>query len=154
MDSTVLRSRGDGRHRASNRCTQILQITGGFVNIDLWMIICERDSLINGNRLSAGPVLARLSLQQLPGDEVLTVRFVDLANRTDFRMIERGRRESFLLEALAGGRIVLQFFRQELQRNMAVQLEVFDFVHHTHPATPKLVYYAIVRDGFAERMPG
>jgi hypothetical protein len=44
--------------------------------------------------------------------------------------------------------------RQELQRNMAVQLEVFGFVIHTHPATPKLLYDAIVRDGFAEGMPG
>ena len=33
---------------------------------------------------------------------------------------------------------------------MAVQLEVFGFVHHTHPAATELREDAIVRDGLAD----
>jgi hypothetical protein len=31
---------------------------------------------------------------------------------------------------------------------MSVQLEVFSFIHNTHPAAPKLRKNAIMRDGF------
>ncbi len=106
--------------------------------------------LFHIQRLAANQVLERLSLQQLHGDEVLAIRFVDLVNRADVRVVERGRGESFPLEGLAGSRIILQFCRQELQRDMAVQLEVFGFVHHTHPAAAELFNDAIVRDGFAD----
>jgi hypothetical protein len=59
-------------------------------------------------------MLERLSLQQLHRNEALTVRFVDLVDRADVRMIERGRSEGFALEAFAGSRIVLHFYRLEL----------------------------------------
>ena len=76
-------------------------------------------------RLAVNQMLERLSLQQLHGDEVLAVRFINLVNRADVRMIERGGSEGFALESFAGSRIVLHLRRQKLQRDMAVQLEVF-----------------------------
>jgi hypothetical protein len=91
-----------------------------------------------------------LPLQQLHGDEVLAVRFVDLVNRADVRMIERRGSEGFPLELFAGGRIILQFLRQKLQGDMAVQLDVFGFVHHTHAAATELFQDPIVRDGLAD----
>ena len=48
--------------------------------------------------------------------------------------------------------IVLQRFRQELQRDMAAQLEVFGLVDHTHAAATKLLHDAIVRDGLADHV--
>src|SRR5207302_4662836 len=84
--------------------------------------------------LASNQVLECLAFQQLHGDEVLTVRFVDLVNRADVRMIERRSGEGFPLESFAGGRIVLHFYRQELERDMAVQFKIFSFVHHTHAA--------------------
>ena len=105
--------------------------------------------LFHFERLSADQVLERLPLQQFHGDEVLPVRFVDLVDRADVRMIERRRGEGFPLEAFASSRIVLHFRRQELQRDMAVQLEVFGLIHHTHPAAAELFQNPIVRDGLA-----
>ena len=95
-------------------------------------------------------MLERLPLQQLHGDEVLTVRFVDLVDRADIRVIQRGGREGFPLEAFTSSRIVLHFYWQEFQRNMAVQLEIFRFVDHTHAAATELLQDAIVRDGLAD----
>src|ERR1700693_4288720 len=95
-------------------------------------------------------MLKRLSLDQLHGDEVLAVRFVDLVYRADVRMIERRRSKCFSSESFAGSRIILHLHRQELQRNMAVQREVFGFVYHTHPAATELREDAIVRDGLAD----
>jgi hypothetical protein len=40
--------------------------------------------------------------------------------------------------------------RENAEGNVAVQLEVFGFVHHTHPAATELRENAIVRDGFAD----
>jgi len=51
-------------------------------------------------------MLGRLTFRQLDGDEVLTVGFVDLVNRADIWVIERGCSESFPLEPFAGGRII------------------------------------------------
>ena len=81
---------------------------------------------------------------------MLTVRFINLVNRADVRVIERGRSEGFPLKSFAGSRIVLHLSRQEFQRDVPVQLEVFGFVDHTHPAATELREDAIVRDGFAD----
>jgi hypothetical protein len=65
-------------------------------------------------------------------------------------MIERGCSKRFPLEPFAGGRIILQFLRQKLQRDMSVQLEVFGFVNHAHPAATELFQDAVVRNGLAD----
>src|ERR1700681_996676 len=83
----------------------------------------QLQQLFDSERFSADLVLERLSLQQLHGDEVLAVRFVNLVDRADVRMIERGGSEGFSLKSFAGSRIVLHLWRQELQRDMAVQLQ-------------------------------
>jgi hypothetical protein len=94
-------------------------------------------------------MLECLALQQLHGNEVLTVRFVNLVNRADIRMVEGGRSEGFSLEAFAGRRVVLHFGRKEFQRDMPVQLEVFGFINYTHPAAVELRENPIVRNGLA-----
>jgi hypothetical protein len=48
---------------------------------------------------------------------------------------------------------ILHFYGQELQCDMAVQLQVFRFVHHTHAATAELFQDAIVGDGLADHIP-
>jgi hypothetical protein len=57
--------------------------------------------LLDCQRLSVDHVLECLSLQQLHGNEVLTIGIVDLMNRADVRMIECGSSEGFPLEPLA-----------------------------------------------------
>ena len=112
----------------------------------------QLQQLFGGERLAADSVLERLSLQQLHGDEVLAVRFVNLMNSADVRMIERRGGKRFSLKAFTSSGIILHIGRQELQRDMAMQLEVFGFVHHTHPAATELRENAIVRDCLANHL--
>ncbi|MGA8308776.1 MAG: hypothetical protein WB755_02010 [Terriglobales bacterium] len=44
-------------------------------------------------------------------------------------------------------RIVGEVVGQELQGDVAAELEVFRFIDHTHPAAPKFLDDAVVRDG-------
>src|SRR5580700_954115 len=94
----------------------------------------------------------RISFQQFHGDEMLAVGFVDLVNRADVWVIKRGRSEGFPLESFTSSRIIFHLYRQELQRNMPVQLEVFGFVDHAHPAATELREDAVVRDSFANHL--
>ena len=106
--------------------------------------------LFQGEMFFAEQMLQRLPLQQFHGDEMLAVGFVDFVNRADVRMVERGGGEGFALEAFAGGGIVFHLGRQKFQRDVAAQLEVLGFVHHTHPAAAQLRQNPVVRNSFAD----
>ncbi len=93
----------------------------------------------------------RLPLQQLHSDEVLTVRFVDLVNRADIRVIERRGGEGFPLEAFASRGIILQLLGQELQRDMTAQLQVLGLVDDAHAAATQHPEYLVVRDGLSDK---
>src|ERR1700676_4007699 len=95
-------------------------------------------------------MLERSPLQQLHGNEVLAVCFVNLVNPADVRMIECRGSEGFPLKSLPRSRIIFHLGRKKLQRHMAMQLEVFGFVDHTHPAATELRDDAIVRDGLGD----
>jgi hypothetical protein len=60
-------------------------------------------------RLAANAVPKRLPLQQLYGDEVLAIGFVNFINCAGVGMIESRRGESFALKWFACGGIVFQF---------------------------------------------
>ena len=70
-------------------------------------------------------------------------------NGADIRMIERRGRVGFPLKTLDCDGIGGHVRRQELQRHMAMQLQIFGFIHHTHPAAAQLALHAVVRDGAA-----
>src|SRR5215469_7688425 len=65
-------------------------------------------------------------------------------------MVESRCRLCFALEPPQSSRIRSHALGQELQRDAAVQLEVFSLVDHTHPATANLAQEAVVRDGLAD----
>jgi hypothetical protein len=73
----------------------------------------SKSSVANARSAAAGLVREHLSLQQLHGDEVAAFSFVNLVNRADIRMVERGRSEGLPMETLGGARIVLQVLRQK-----------------------------------------
>jgi hypothetical protein len=85
-------------------------------------------------RLAIDPVPERLPLQQFHCDEGSTVGLVNLVDRADVRMVQRGRSFGFSLETAEGLRVVGKIIGKKLQGNVATQLEVFSFIHHTHPA--------------------
>ncbi len=57
------------------------------------------------------------------------------------------------LEAAQSSGVGSEVFGKELQGNVAVQLEVFGLIHHTHPATAEFFDDAVVRDGGVEHVP-
>jgi hypothetical protein len=65
-------------------------------------------------------------------------------------MIERGGSEGLALKPFASSGIFFHLWREKFQCDMAVQLEVFGFVNHAHPAATKLRDDSIVRNGFAD----
>ena len=68
----------------------------------------------------------------------------------DIRMVEQRRRPRLALEPLQRFGIACQVFRNELQRNVAPQADVFGLVHNSHTTTAKFAYDAIVGDGLPD----
>jgi hypothetical protein len=56
----------------------------------------------------------------------------------------------FALKSLQRNGLLDQIGRQELERKVTVELEIFGLVHHTHPAAAELAQDAIVRDGLVD----
>src|SRR5258708_20162044 len=73
-----------------------------------------------------------LSLQQFHGDEGSPIGLVNLVDRAYVRMIQRGRSFRFPPESAEGLRVVGEFVGQELQGDVAAELQVFRLIHHTH----------------------
>jgi len=61
---------------------------------------------------------------------------IDFMDRADVRMVQRGRGFGLSLESAESLCVVGEFVGQELQGDVATELEVFGLIHHTHaPAT-------------------
>ena len=58
---------------------------------------------------------------------------VDLVDRADVRVVQRGRSFRFPLETAESLCVVGEFVGEELQGDVTTELEVFPFVDHTHP---------------------
>jgi hypothetical protein len=101
------------------------------------------------HRFSGNQVLEGLALEQFHGDEGLAVVLVDLVNRADIRMVERGGGARFALKPLQCLGITGQFWGQEFQRDAASQLAVFSPEDHPHAATAEFFENAVMGDGLA-----
>ena len=88
----------------------------------------------------------RLPLHQLHRDKGAAIGLVNLVNRTDIRMVQRGGRACLEAKTLKRLRVVCEFFGKKLQRNMAAELQVFGFVNHAHAATADLAENAVMAD--------
>ena len=101
-------------------------------------------------RLAGNPVPERLPLQQFHGDEGSPIGLVNLVDRADVRVIQRGCGLGFALKTAEGLCVVGELVRKELQGDVAAELEVLRLVHNTHPAATQLLHNAVVRDGLAD----
>ena len=88
----------------------------------------------------------RLPLQQFHSDEGLTNGFVNLVDRADVRVVQRGRSLGFPLETAEGLRVVGEFVGKELQGDVATELQVFRLVHHTHAPAADPAEDAVMRN--------
>ena len=71
-------------------------------------------------------------------------RFVDLVDRADVRVIQRGGRLRFVNEPRLGVGVFGHGQRQELQRDEPLEPQVFGFVHLPHAAGPEQLNDAVV----------
>jgi hypothetical protein len=88
----------------------------------------------------------RLPLQQFHGDEGSPIGLINLVDRADVRVIQRGRSLSLSLETAEGLGIVGEFVGKELQGDMAAELQIFGFKDHTHAPAADLAEYAVMRN--------
>lgn len=67
--------------------------------------------------------------------------FVDRAN---VRVIERRRRARRAPQTLQQLRVARRFRGEEFQRDVASQIQILSFVHHSHPAAAQLFQDAVM----------
>ena len=128
------------------------------VNDSLCVRGIERIRNFNGQREQepnlewtvSDPVLERVPVQELHGDEGLGVMGSDFVDGADVRVIQGRRCLSLPLETAQSLGIPGNLVRQKLQRHKAVQTEIFGFVHHSTAPAAQLLNYAVMGDGFAE----
>ncbi len=94
-----------------------------------------------GKQLAQGP-----PLHQLHCDKGAAIGFVNLVNRTDIRMVQRGGRACLAAKTLKRLRVFGEFFGKELQRNVAAELQIFGFVNHAHAAAADLTQNTVMAD--------
>ena len=88
----------------------------------------------------------RLTLDELCDDVVCTVRFADLINGDDVRMVESGGSFGFLYETPHPIGICGEFTWQQLKRYFAIESSVLGQVHFSHPARAEFFDNAVMRD--------
>jgi len=88
-----------------------------------------------------GPLLEtcgqRLAVEELHHQELDVSLAADIMNRADVRVVERGDRARFLLEAKTQVGIAGQRSRHHLDRHGAIETGVARFVDLAHPARPE-----------------
>ena len=89
-------------------------------------------------RFPSDPVPQRLPLQQFHRDEGSPLGVIDFVDGANVRVVQGGRGFGFPLEAAESLCVVGEFFRKELQGDVATELQVFRFVDHTHATTADL----------------
>jgi len=95
-------------------------------------------------RLARDAMLEGLSFEQFHSDEGLAFVLINVVDRADVGMVERGRRLGLTLESLQGLPVLREFFRQELQGDGALELGVLGLIDHTHAPAAQLLQDAIV----------
>src|SRR5689334_686588 len=107
---------------------------------------CPIEEGVQWKRLSLNLVRQRLAFEQFHRNIRRAVEFSDLVNRANVGMIDGSSGFRFTLESLNGGSVAAHLFREELQCNFALKLQIFGTVHNTHAAAAKLLDHAIVRN--------
>ena len=103
------------------------------------------------NRPALEPRLQRLAVDERHRDERAPVRqLLDVVNRADVGVIERGRGAGFGNEAPPGVLVPHQLRRQELQRDEPAEPQVLGLVDDAHAARANLGEDAIVGDRLAD----
>ena len=91
----------------------------------------------------------RLPFQELHGDEGLALVPSDLVDRADIGVVQSRGRPGLALKPLQCLMVLGEPFRQELEGDKAVELDVLGLVDHTHSAAAEFFQDAIVGNRLA-----
>src|SRR5438045_2727575 len=94
----------------------------------------EIEHQFNLQRLPTDLMPESLPLQQFHGDEGSPIRLVNFVDRADVGVVQRGCSLGFSLKTAKRLYVVGEFIGQELESNVATELQVFRFIDNTHPA--------------------
>src|SRR5580658_4015811 len=117
-------------------------------------LCAEIEQLLKIHRLVGGlavdTAFERLAFQQLHGDEVTSAVLADLVDGADIRVIQSGGGARLALKTVERQRILFCLGRQELERDVAAQVDVLGLIDNTHPAAAQLRDDTVVGDGLAD----
>ena len=80
---------------------------------------------------------SRRGLDQFEPERLHAIRFFEAVDCGDVRMVERGQQLRLTLETGDAIRITCEGFRQDLQRDLAIQLNIARAIDLAHSARPK-----------------
>src|ERR1035437_7427742 len=110
----------------------------------------ERQEHVRLHGPPGNEVLESLTFKKLHGDEGLAGRLADLIDGADAGVIQCGSSLRFPLKTRQSVRIMRRLLRQKLQRDEAMQREVFGLVDNPHSAAAQLLDNAVMRDTLAD----
>ena len=114
---------------------------GGRFGIDLRY---AAQQLLRGHRVTGQVVLERPALEQLHGDEVLALAFINLVDGADVGVIEGRGATGLTKETFQRVLIPGKLLGEKLQGHVPAELGVFGLVHHTHASSAEFLQYAVV----------
>src|ERR1700687_3794556 len=110
----------------------------------------QRQHHLHLQRSSCYPVLQSRPVQELHGDECLTILFADVMNGANIGVIQRGCGLGFTWKAGESLCISVNILRQKLESDHTMETGVLGPVHHTHPTSTELFKDAVMRNGLAD----
>ena len=100
---------------------------------------CDFQGLRHRNRILEDPIRERRASDQFEDQRGHTCRVLDPIDAADVRMIQSGEHVRLAREPRTPIGIGGEQCREELQRDVAIQLRVTGAIHLTHPAGPQQI---------------
>src|SRR5262249_10953862 len=97
-------------------------------------LLRDWQGLVDRNRSLRDAIGKRCSLDELEDEGANAIRFFEAVDRCDVRMIERSKELRFALEPREPVGIEREVGRQDLQRDVAIELCVTRAIHLAHAA--------------------
>src|SRR5688500_4337728 len=94
----------------------------------------DHQRFINWQGALRHSVSERRPLDELENERHRPIRFLEAVNAADIRMIQRGKRSRLTLEPRGAFRVGNEQVRQDLDRDVAIELRIAGSIHLAHPA--------------------
>ena len=100
-------------------------------------LLCDRQSLIDGNRPPRDPLRQVFPFDKLHHQRRQAARLLESVDLGNVRVIECSKHARFALESRKTVGIVRQLLRQDLQSDISTELRIPRSIHFPHAARPQ-----------------